>query len=172
LQNYRTKNNTPKGHFWLILSFNIYHCIPALTFKSKNYYFILQNCGHHVRENFQRFCKKSNWDMWMRHCHLFRQVKAKPTKTSLNLSCSFINFGGKKWHDFCNKWISWRTKKKEKSLSGSHKRKEIEKKSFKRSHSVLQMLRKLGNFNFYWFKQTAYSVYKRTDTFKIFWKRF
>jgi hypothetical protein len=44
LQNYRSKNNLLKGKAWILFSFNICHIILGLIFKSKNNYFISQNC--------------------------------------------------------------------------------------------------------------------------------
>jgi hypothetical protein len=67
LQNFKTKNCTLKGNFWLIFSFNIYNCIPGPTFKSKNYCFISQNYVHYISENFQNLRPKRKLALWMRH---------------------------------------------------------------------------------------------------------
>jgi hypothetical protein len=52
MPNFIPKNNTLKGSVSLIFSFNIYHCK-----RSKNYYFVLQNCVYYIRENFKNLCQ-------------------------------------------------------------------------------------------------------------------
>jgi hypothetical protein len=75
LQNFRTKNNTLKGIFWLIFLFNISHCNSGLAFKSKNYFIAAQNCVYFIKENSQKLRQKCKWAWWMRHLML------SPSKT-------------------------------------------------------------------------------------------
>jgi hypothetical protein len=49
---------------------NMYRCILNLTFKSKKYFLISQNCVYYIRENFQNLRQKCKWALWMRYLQL------------------------------------------------------------------------------------------------------
>jgi hypothetical protein len=49
-QIFDSKNNTLKGSFWLIFSFNIYRWISGLTFKSKTIFYFKKLCVLQTRK--------------------------------------------------------------------------------------------------------------------------